>query len=857
MANIPGISGFTQPGVFSRVRTIRRAVSIPGGLRIATIVGLGEAEETVVLEADGGGADGVDPNYLGASTPDGRHFILAKTSLTPKRTTLLKNGIPLTFIEETIDLLQFDSRYDARLEPSTGRIELQRASLVDQGGLFAKPGSSNVGDGTVTTIEVIDSNAPAETWTLRATSVIRDAYGDAISGNATFTAVGSVSGQLSDAYGAPVVFISDGVVRDNGVIRVAITEGITPYERSDRFTVLVSSGVLRVGDTLEARYIATGDLYDPEFFVDANALLAKHGQPSENNTLSLGAVMAFENGAFGLIALQPKPPLPRRTSEVVVEKDDPLSAGTEGLPPTGNPIASDDLDAFKYTIDNGRPDVDTVVNIFAVDRDSGVETQIFPAKVGFYDSTITADPFNNFVDSPSYTYSYTVILDGQVEDEGDDGVSLVSTSTFTAASASFSAFNLDSGEADDLKAIRILSRDKYGNDTSDVAGLYDILSVGDGLGDDTFVTLTNPSGGGVLPFTTSLADLKWELVDAADKSARVLLTKDLITSGTLRIRDGIRVSYIDVDDADFFDNNWAAAYETLEAVDCQIVVPLPNCCYSAIQQAGRSHVELMSNTANQRERVLLIGAQQGVTNAALAGRTLVAAEDIGVIEGIQGDDAEEILAGNIEDLQDFNIQTNYGTTFRVVYFWPDQIVRAVAGTRTFIHGFYMAAAAAGYLAAQSNVAVPLTRKILTGFSILRDKLLSPQLRNELGNIGATVVQPVTGGGQILLGRTTVASGSPEEEEISVVFIRDRVANVLRDVLRGFIGIPEDPTLTASIITTVTKALQAMNSQGLITTFQNLSVQRDEVEPRQWNVSVEIQPTLPVNWIFIDLSVGIL
>jgi len=252
-----------------------------------------------------------------------------------------------------------------------------------------------------------------------------------------------------------------------------------------------------------------------------------------------------------------------------------------------------------------------------------------------------------------------------------------------------------------------------------------------------------------------------------------------------------------------------------------------------------------------------IGAQQGVTNAALAGRELIAVEDIGVIEGIQGDDPEEVLGGNIEDLQDFTVTTNYGTSFRTVYFWPDQIVRVVNGTRTFIDGFYMAAAAAGFLAATPNIAIPLTRKILTGFAILRDKLLSPQLANELGNVGVCVVTPVTGGGQVLHGKTTVASGAPSEEEISVIFIRDRVANVLRDVLRGYIGIPEDPTLTASITTTVTKALQAMNAQGLITAYQNLNVQRDEVEPRQWNVSVEVQPTFPVNWIFVDISVGVL
>jgi len=856
MANIPGLSGFVQPGVFSRVRTIRRSIAIPGGLRILAIVGLGQAEETVVLEAEGSGADGVNPDFQASNAPDGRHFQLASISLTAQRTAILKNGVPLTGVEATIDTNVFDSKYGFRLEPATGRVELQRAHLVDQGGTFFVPGSSNVGDGTIASLELIDANAPTETWTLRVTSVIRDAYGDPLPENAVFTATGSESGQPVDAYGAPVVFLSDGTIRDNGILRMAITEGVTPFDRGDRYTIRVDSGVLVRGDVLEARYIAAIDLNDPEFFIDSNALFAKHGQPTAANTLSLGSAMAFENGSFGVLAVQAKPPTPRRTSEVLIASDDLLTATTEGFPPVGAPITSSDIEAFRYTLDGGVPDTDSSVNILIIDRTDGSETQIFPTKVSFFDAVITADPYNNFIDSPNHTFSYTVILASEVEDEGTDGSTTTGSSVFTADSASFASVNLVTGESDTLKQIRVFNRDKFGNDTSDVAGTYDISTVGDGTGDDSLVTLTNPSEGGTLPFTRTFTDLVWELVDPADTSARLLLTTDLSTGGTISVRDGIRATYIDAEDADFFDSNWAAAYEALEAVNCQIVVPLPDSSFSAIQQAGRAHVELMSNTANQRERVLLTGAQTGVTNAALAGRELVAVEDIGVVEGIQGDAADELLAGDIEDLQDFSVVTNYGGTFRVLYLWPDQIVRVISGTRTFLHGFYMAAAAGGFLSAQQNVAIPLTRKVLIGFTILRDRLLSPSLANELGNVGVAVVTPVVGGGQVLLGKTTTSGGQAAEEELSVVFIRDRTATVLRDVLRGFIGIPEDPTLTASITTVVTKALQALATQGLLVNFRNLNVTRDAVEPRQWNVSVEVQPAFPVNWIFVDISVGV-
>lgn len=863
MPNIPGIPGYVQPDTFVRVRTIRRALSIPGGLRIACVMGLGESVEDVVTDAKGGGADGVNSDFAGSNDPDGRHFQLSRTNYVPNRTTVLLNDIPLSGVEETITTSAFNSKYDYRFEPDTGRLELQRAALVDQGGALFVPGSDNVGNGTLSVLQLLDANAPTETWTLRVTSVIRDAYGDPIGGNAVFSVVGSVSGVLADAYGTPVVFVSDGVARDNGILRVAITEGATYFDRGDRFTIKVASRVLRVGDNLQVRTINNADLNDPELFLDPNSLFLKHGSPSLTNTLSLGAEMAFENGAFAVLALQAKPPLPRRTSETLFAANDPLTDETEGLPSLASPpaVSIDDIDLFRFSIDNGVPDIDGTISIFVIDgADGETETQVFPNKVGFYNSTITADPFNEFIANTSdFSFSYTVILEGEVEDEGNDGAVTVGGTTFTAASASFSETNIDVGESDVGKYIRIFKKDKFDNPTGGVAGTYVISAVGDGTGDDTVVTLGSVvvGSGGTLPFTATASNLVWELIDPADTSAKLLLTKDFNTNGVIGRGDGLRISFIDQDDLDFFDNNWADAFEALEAADCQMVVPLPDQNFSAIQQAARLHVEFMSSIINKKERVLFTGAQTGVTADALVGRELVAVEDIGVIEGVQGDDEEELLAGNIEDLQNFSVVDNFGNTFRVVYMFPDQIVRVIQGTRTFLPGFYMAAAAAGFLSGTANVAIPLTRKTLTGFSILRDRTFRQVTLNELGNAGVTVVVPATGGGTVLHGKTTTASGSPEEEEISVVFIRDRVASVMRTVLRGFIGQPEDPTLAAAITSKALGALGGLMGQNLITDFRSLQVSRDEVDPRQWNVVVEVQPNFPVNWIFVDVSVGVL
>ena len=851
MANISGFPGYLTPNSYSRVQTIRKSVSIPGGLRILAILGLGARQETIVLSAVGGGADGMNPDFNGSDLPDGRHFELANSNVVPGRTTLYLNGTPLTGTESTITTLTFDSKYDYRMEPGTGRIELQRAALADQGGSTVVASTSNVGTGTLAAV-LVDINAPAETWTFRATSVVRDACGAPISGHATFTGTGSVSGQPVDAYGAPIVFTSNGVQKSNGVLAVTIAEGATAFDRGDRFTVKVASMVLEKGQTLEATYIAESDLNTPTFFSDPQALFAKHGYPSVDNTLALGASMAFENGAFGVLAVQAAPAMPRRTSEVVLTANDPLTTGTEGYPPLGNSITSADTDAFEFDLNLGMPDVNSEVHLFVIDATSGEETQVFPNKVAFYNSTVAANPYTNFIANSNYNHSYTVALGSQVDQNGVEGYAGRGLYTFTSASAVFSDTNVDTSEEDTNKQIRILDKDVFGNAVA-AAGIYSISKVYSA----NTVTLTSPTNGGALPFAADATNVLWELLDPAHKSARLLLTKDLGVSGTIARGDGLRVTYINQVDADFYDSNWATALDTLQTQNCQMVVPLPDATISAIQQATIAHCEEMSNVVNQRERVALIGAINGVTAEAVIGQEKVAVENIGVLEGIQGNSPEDILAGNIEDLADYSVTDNFGETFRAVYLFPDQIIRVINGSATTLSGYYMAAAVGGWLSGQPNYAMPLTRKILTGFSIPNSRVYKQSMLNALGNAGACVVTPVTGGGLVLHGKTTTSSGAPEEEEISIVFTRDRVAMLMRDVLRSFIGVPEDPTLAAAITSKATKALQALVSQGLITQYQSLTVVRDDVDPRQFNVSVQVQPSYPITWCFVDISLGLL
>jgi len=652
------------------------------------------------------------------------------------------------------------------------------------------------------------------------------------------------------------------VLETNGILIFGIKPGTTPFIVGDKFFIDVTSRVLKRNDRLEARYIAVSDINDPELFLSSAELEKKHGRESLENTLSMGAKICFENQAPYILAVQCKPPIPRRTSTVLLEEVN--SSGVGGFSGDTSDLVFPILRP-SAGLQLGRPDGDSQVNIFRIR--GGVEEQIFPNKVDFYQPQFedaTGIGINDFIYGSEYAYSYTIInTDVDVTATGINGSLSSATQTFTTDEVNFDAEDVGRvivvqnlvNEDGELKSAMAGVRFSMFGPTA--AGIEtNLLVITAVINDNTVVVEGAADGYALVSDSTNIQFYIRDEADTTDQRAALLLNEDLVNSGNLKLGDGLRITYVDQVDADFFDTNWFEAFEALEAEECQIVVPLPLQNRSGIFRAAVQHVETMSTIAIQKERMTMFGAQQGVTPEALIGLEEVAVEDIGVLEGIQGDDPEEVLDGNIEDLQNYKLSDNF-TSNRSVYFYPDQIVRPINGSNTFIDGFYIAAAAAGYLSATQNVAIPLTNKILSGFNILRDKKYRPVILNQLGAVGATVLQPVIGGGKVLAGRTTSQSGYVEDEEISIVFIRDRVKEVIRQGLRPFIGVVEDNNTQGSMTAKVIGLLASLITQGLITNYKNVRVERDKLDPRQWNVYLQFQPAYPINYVFIDIEVGLL
>lgn len=928
--NIPGTNNSALPGVYTQIETQSSGVSIPGGTRIVAIIGEGYKSETIVASALGNGQDGWNSNYDSTQNSDGRHFMLSQVPIVPNRTVLKRNGTKLVGLEQAIDSNDFDSAYDYRVDTQTGKIELQKARPVDQGGLKYSSLPSNDGEGYIDSITV-DSNAPSEVWTIRCVSVEKTSATSRVDETAKFIAFGSVSGNKL-LNGNPVFWKSNGIVISNGLISFSIKENkntaspatsVSPFKEGDTFKIIVKSGVLNKNDSLTASYIPYENVNSPTFFDSMTDIVKQYGEPKGDdgiNTLSLGAKLAFDNGAPGVMCVQAKPSTPKRTSYLL----------SDGLDPN-----STNKDDFMFPLPDGvTPTESSNIQFFIKPNTvSGVEKQCLPNKIPFYsipNTSVTEDAFIN--DSSTYKYSYTVVEKDKVKHYGFDGNIKNSPSTTGSPSydAIFSASTLFTSEYDDLTLkLKIIDstesnssvysikdvldgklyvsiddfKDESGVsfDWTDTSGaspqtytytsvdLTNVFSKQAGL---TFVLPTSPGTSTPYPtptvgstivvkgstkgqngkyrvtttvtpyqiviekFITTESNLRYEILDTAStrKTKFVLINKYVAQSN-----HSLRVSIVDDRDKDFYDSGWLEALESLEAEDVDIVVPLPTQNISNIFQNAFNHCKVASSIKNKRERVLFCGAISGLQPENLIGTTPkpVAVENIGVLEGIQGDDD---LLGTKEDLSDYSVKNSFGSgyqSYRCVYFYPDQILVQAGSDNVFVDGFYLAAAAGGYLSGITNVSMPLTNKVLSGFTILRDKKLTNLKKEQMLDSGITVVEPVQGGGRVVCGVTTTNSGFVEEQEISIVFIRDRIAKALRDGFAGFIGLPEDASLVPTLTARAVAMLNSFISQNLITDYKDLSIMRDSVDPRQWNISVRCQPSYPVNYIFIKVSLGLI
>jgi hypothetical protein len=132
---------------------------------------------------------------------------------------------------------------------------------IQPDGYYYQPGT-NTGDGIISNLALLNSNAPAETWTIKCIFVQRNNFGQSIPGTAKFETIGSVSGNVIDGYGNYLVWDVYNTVLSNGIISFSIQEETPAFIPGDTFTIQVIGAIAGMNGRGFENTIATEHLTD-------------------------------------------------------------------------------------------------------------------------------------------------------------------------------------------------------------------------------------------------------------------------------------------------------------------------------------------------------------------------------------------------------------------------------------------------------------------------------------------------------------------------------------------------------------------------------------------------------------------
>jgi hypothetical protein len=179
------------------------------------------------------------------------------------------------------------------------------------------------------------------------------------------------------------------------------------------------------------------------------------------------------------------------------------------------------------------------------------------------------------------------------------------------------------------------------------------------------------------------------------------------------------------------------------------------------------------------------------------------------------------------------------------------IQRLIQGEIQLLNSSFVAACTAGLSSSFGNIAIPITNKNISGFT-LKTRLKSPIIDlDQIVAKGFTPIQAAASGAYIYRGRTTSLSGDPRKEEISVQRTQDFISKNLRRLLEnGFKGEP----ITSNLISDIEEAANRfMATQSCIQSFTIQKVAVDNQEPRQINIAIDFTPLFGLNTIPISFT----
>jgi len=256
----------------------------------------------------------------------------------------------------------------------------------------------------------------------------------------------------------------------------------------------------------------------------------------------------------------------------------------------------------------------------------------------------------------------------------------------------------------------------------------------------------------------------------------------------------------------------------------QIAIIVPATGSPEIQQLVQDHVASQSNNKYERRAIL----------------------------GVDGSPSPVSTATRIDYAQSLSDQrVALVSPSRFHYFAPELNRKIILG------GQYMAAAVAGKSVSQIP-AMPLTRKVISGFAGVAENMREGEKNLESQN-GLMVIEK-TRRNQIQV-RHGVTTNSTDllTREWSIIGQQDVMVYRIRDYLDadGLIGMPIYDTTLIQVKASAEAALVSLVRDGVIVGYQNLKVRQLSTLPDVIEVRYEWKPAYPLNYIVVRYSVAVM
>lgn len=196
-----------------------------------------------------------------------------------------------------------------------------------------------------------------------------------------------------------------------------------------------------------------------------------------------------------------------------------------------------------------------------------------------------------------------------------------------------------------------------------------------------------------------------------------------------------------------------------------------------------------------------------------------------------------------------------GNGRRMMLVYPPSVTYPIGSSSFNLNGSFLAAGVAGLrINGNFDVAEPMLRKQITGFTSAATNLLrTDKLR--LRNGGVTVIELINSVVRITEDTTTDRS-TADSQEYPVTEIVDFVARTVRTLLDSiFIGVKILPDTASMVSATVQVLLNNFIALNIITSSANVKASLNTFDPRQIDVSFQIQPVRGLRFISVMFSIG--